>query len=284
VSEGCCSGSVEGCWTASTSGGCSNNLWRFFQNPQWRFDVPDGCAQELCLFLECPAEHSVNVRLFSGSVARPDSLRTARSSGAYRQGCCLLRVADLEAGAYVVVASTFRPGLCGTYRLAWHASRDVRIRPQPHPFALPLEPPLLSVARKVPQGNRVRFGLKAAVAAPTLVSFRVQSACKQGQPPSLELLQVGRGEDASQDKDLGRLEQAAQCELQKQSYADSYFAFSGAAAILLAELLPGVAYVLQVLVPNSGPPDDADLYLTSDGCVAVDGGVPMGGHSVVVTR
>ena len=66
--------------------------------------------QELILFLECQ-DVSVNLRLFRDAVARPEALRSATSSGAYRRGCCMLRLTDLEPQSYVLVVSTFRPGV-----------------------------------------------------------------------------------------------------------------------------------------------------------------------------
>mmetsp|Transcript_112711 Transcript_112711/g.283423 ORF Transcript_112711/g.283423 Transcript_112711/m.283423 type:complete len:956 (-) Transcript_112711:89-2956(-) len=262
------SGSVRGNWTAGTAGGCSNNLWRFFQNPQWRFEVPAGGVETMIIFLECPTEHSVNVRLFSGTVARPEALRSAKSSGAYRQGCCFLRLVDLAAGPYIAVVSTFRPGLVGGYRLAWHASKQVQLHPQPHPFALPLEPPLESLARKVERGSLLRF--QVDVAASTLASFRVQSMGKNSQPPKLGLFQCINmiGEDP------GVSEQVAKSELQKETFAESYFAASGGAVILLAEIRPSRTYILQVFVPKEGRTDEADLYITSNGCVNLGDGNP----------
>jgi len=91
ISEDCqASGQADGCWTAETAGGCSNDMWSYFKNPHWRIEVPPGGLAKFILFVECPAEFSVNVRLFQGTVARPEQLRSAESSGAYRQGCCVL--------------------------------------------------------------------------------------------------------------------------------------------------------------------------------------------------
>ena len=74
--------------------------------------------QELVLFLECQ-DVSVNLRLFSDAVARPEALRSATSSGAYRRGCCMLRLTDLEPKTYVLVVSTFRPGV------SWPMSKNL---------------------------------------------------------------------------------------------------------------------------------------------------------------
>ena len=49
-------------------GGDFLQVWSFFQNPQWRFDVPAEGLDELMLFLESPGV-SVNVRVFTGAIA-----------------------------------------------------------------------------------------------------------------------------------------------------------------------------------------------------------------------
>lgn len=267
VPEAFAFGAVDGRWTPESAGGCSNNIWRFFQNPQWRFEVPEGGIDTLFIFLECPAEHSVNVRFFTGTTAQPETLRAARSSGAYRQGCCYLHLTDVAAGPYVAVVSTFRPALCGTYRLAWHSPRSIKLRPQPHPFAAPSEPLLEAVIKKVVRGREVRFRLQSLLQAPTLVSVRVQSACKEeGHRPALGLF---CGSDVAADGVGGPFEQLAPCELLKTSYADSYYASSGGVVILVAELVPGTPYELQVFVPQKEREDEADLYVISDGRLAL---------------
>lgn len=254
------SGSADGCWHKGTSGGCSNNLWSFFSNPQWRFEVPEGGVDNLFMFLECSLEHSVNIRLFSGAVARPESLRHAKSSGAYRQGCCFMRVASLAPGPYVAVVSTFRAGLIGSYRLAWHAPRSLIVKPQPHPFALALDPPLAISARKVARGCAACFRLATEEEGRALLSFRVQTHLKDGVfQPKLSLHRLLSG-DAG-----GEPQVAPGVELLKESFAESYMAYSGCAAVLLAPLDPGVAYELQVFVPKGGRADEADLFITSDG-------------------
>lgn len=263
------SGSEDGCWHKGTAGGCSNNLWSFFTNPQWRFEVPEGGLDNLFVFLECPAEHSVNVRLFAGSAARPESLRMARSSGAYRQGCCFLRVANLTAGPYIAVVSTFRPGLIGTYRLAWHAPKSIVLRPQPHPFALALDPPLTISARKVARGSAMRFRLTTREQAGSLASFRVQSNSKDGAQPTLSFFRLGPGDGRGAQQQV-----APGVELLKESFAESFYSSSGCVAVLIAPLDPGAAYELQVFVPQEGRQDEADLYITSDACLDIVTGSP----------
>mmetsp|Transcript_85680 Transcript_85680/g.239422 ORF Transcript_85680/g.239422 Transcript_85680/m.239422 type:complete len:931 (+) Transcript_85680:117-2909(+) len=265
IPEGYTSGSVVGHWTAETAGGCSNNLWQYFQNPHWRLEVPEGELVTAIIFIECPKEYSVNVRLFKGSVARPEDLRRAFSSGAYRQGCAMLRAVDLEPGPYVAVVSTFRPNLLGDYRLAWHCSRATLFRPQPHAFAAPLPAPLATVQHRVPFGQRICLRLhggRDAARNPTLLSARLQLERKTCVLPTLGFLPSAAGE-------------ITRCEVQKDSYAESYFAFAGAAVLLLAEIAPDEQRVLEVLAPtvegaggrrNSG----AALYITHDGPLTVE--------------
>eukprot|EP00401_Gymnodinium_catenatum_P071167 CAMPEP_0117610594 /NCGR_PEP_ID=MMETSP0784-20121206/81951_1 /TAXON_ID=39447 /ORGANISM="" /LENGTH=165 /DNA_ID=CAMNT_0005413997 /DNA_START=320 /DNA_END=814 /DNA_ORIENTATION=+ len=89
------SSATRGQWTPRTAGGCSNNVWSYFQNPQWILRVPECVFDGLVFVLECSAGHSVNVRLFPGMAARPDALGSARSSGPYRRSSCVLRLNTL---------------------------------------------------------------------------------------------------------------------------------------------------------------------------------------------
>lgn len=254
VPDGFARGAADGSWTSETAGGCSNSLWSFFRNPQLRIEVPQGGAEYLRLFLECPAEHSVNVRLFRGTAARPDALRHVETSGAYRQGCCTLLLENVAEGPYVAIVSTFRAGCLGDFRLTWHASAVLQVRPQPHPFAYPLEPPLRCAQHQVlaGKGSRIRVGL--AVASPALVSARLQEAKGQEGPPPL--LRIFR--------DPGPVDGGGECEVQKDAYVQNYFATSGAVVVLLAPLPPGPGYVLEACAPQGRLLDEASIYITAD--------------------
>jgi len=253
------SGGVHGSWTQEAAGGCSNNLWKYFQNPQWRIEVPDGEPADVFMFLECPSEHSVNIRVFQGGVARPEALRHASSSGPYRQGCCFLRCQAMERGSHIVVVSTFQPGVCTNYRLAWHSSRSLTVAPQPHPFAVPLPQPLQSTARKIPPGRHVSLQIRSAQ-VPALMSARLQTDWKDGKPPSLRLQQVRA------TSQVARIE----CEFQKATYAESYFAFSGSTVLLRAELEADTGYVLEGFAPEDKQWKHAALYITSDRPLVLD--------------
>lgn len=257
------SGAAWGEWTATTAGGCSNNLWQYFQNPQWRLEVPNGAGdlEALVLFLECPAEHSVNVRLFQGVAARPEMLRKAESSGPYRQGCCMLRVSNLAPGPYIAVVSTFRPGLSSEYRLAWHASAAIRVGPQPCPFVVPPSPPLESVSWRLPCALVAKLQMSATGLRPTLVSARLQSNCKEGPLPSIVLFCTKSG---------SKPPEAVKCEVLTASFAETYFAFTGAAVLLITTLTPGARYVLEMKADKDKQWEDAFVYITSDGPIALN--------------
>lgn len=257
------SGAVRGEWTQRTAGGCSNSVWSFFQNPQWSFTVPPEGLQELILFLECQ-DVSVNLRLFSDAVARPEALRSATSSGAYRRGCCMLRLTDLEPNTYVLVVSTFRPGVRGSYRLAWHASSSVTLSPQPYPFVEgALAHPLKSVVQNVHMGSMVEMQLRlvdqsTSTGQACRVSVRLQGTYDGGEMPYLELSSAHPSR------------QAPYCVRLKASDADQYFQLTGASVILFAQLKPLESYVLRTKVPRSRGAKSAKLYVHSDRLVVLD--------------
>jgi len=273
------SGAAVGAWTEVTAGGCSNNLWQYFTNPQWRLEVPGDTNDRvtLILFLECPAEHSVNVRLFQGKAARPEMVRRAESSGPYRQGCCMLKVVDLAPGPYVAVVSTFRTGLCSEYRLVWHASSFIRMGLQPYPFVVPPTPPLESVSCRWPSRQTAKLQMSATGSGPTLISACLQSKCKAGPLPSLGLLRTGAGHKSSE---------SVKCELLTTAFAESYFAVSGAAVLLITTLVPGAQYVLEVPASKDRQCEEASVHITSDGPIAVNCLEPTGavGESACVLR
>lgn len=288
VEAGSPAGSAVGRWTPETAGGCSNNLWHYFQNPQWRIEVPGGGVEDFVLFVECPLEHSVNVRLFQSGVARPEALRSTLSSGPYRQGCCVLRAAELPPGSYVAVVSTFRAGLVGDYRLAWHASQALRLSLQPHPFAVPLDAPIVSSAHWVPPAASSSFLLRShqpggdqVANSPqtfscALVSLRVQVSWRSGVPPRVVLSRrrvppVEGDAVSGQRMPVPVLEPMAG-EPQDESYAMSYFAVSGSTVLLLAELVHGESYQLDVSIPEcvDGQKGDRALYINASSPVAVE--------------
>lgn len=260
---GVSTGYVDGKWTEATAGGCSNNLWQYFQNPQWLLEIPQG-VQELLLFLECAAEHSVNLRLFHGLVARPEMLRAATSTGPYRQGCCQVKLSGLSEGSWVLIPSTFRAGCVAPYRILWQSSMNITLTPHPHAFVVPLPPPLTSVTWQMegaltpPAAWRVL--VRAMSKQPVLVAGHLQAESCEGSPANLRLFR-SMGDYFSQEPE---------CSM-SHSYAQSYFSSFGASVWLGSRLLPGEVYVLEVELANDSPVHrNAVLRLNADGDVKVE--------------
>eukprot|EP01053_Blabericola_migrator_P013316 Blabericola_migrator_1__13315@NODE_935_length_5982_cov_124_245309_g650_i0_p1_GENE_NODE_935_length_5982_cov_124_245309_g650_i0NODE_935_length_5982_cov_124_245309_g650_i0_p1_ORF_typecomplete_len1432_score233_59Peptidase_C2/PF00648_21/9_7e70Calpain_III/PF01067_22/0_76Calpain_III/PF01067_22/2_6e14Calpain_III/PF01067_22/7_1e03_NODE_935_length_5982_cov_124_245309_g650_i04214716 len=113
--------SQMGEWTAATAGGCSNDLWTYFRNPHYRLSVPKHCVARV--FLECPTELSINVRILRSPFSSARLLRTkkALSSGPYRVACCYLEV-ELFPGTHTLIPSSFRAGDTGQFQLRVHLS------------------------------------------------------------------------------------------------------------------------------------------------------------------
>jgi len=261
VPEGWHSGRIDGYWQKASAGGCSNNLWSFFKNPHWSIEVPPGGLSHLYVFLECSAEHSLNIRLFSGLGARPEQLRFAKSSGPYRQGCCFLKLTDLSPGPYVAVVSTFRSGLVGSYRLSYHAPQKVDFRPHPQPFAYPLELPITTTARKVSFGKSTTFKVSAGGKATVLMSARAEGSLKGNARPTLRVWEQQPDSPAAVEAAL---------EL-KENYAQSYFESSGCAVLLAVPIRPNVEYLLEVEIPSaSDEVSEGDIFFTSDGELKIE--------------
>eukprot|EP00923_Selenidium_pygospionis_P035191 GHVN01061360.1.p1 GENE.GHVN01061360.1~~GHVN01061360.1.p1 ORF type:complete len:1429 (-),score=298.29 GHVN01061360.1:269-4216(-) len=162
----------KGNWQPSTAGGCSNSLWSYFTNPQARLTLNYTC--ELILFLECPQENSVNLRIFKGRVATARLLRTGRaiSSGPYHSGCCMIRQV-LERGEYSLIMSTFRAAEVGDFQLVVHSSpphltQDTIQAPSPQvqqPGDLTMPPPPTSLvlpSQGIAHSDSVGVGISSA--------------------------------------------------------------------------------------------------------------------------
>jgi hypothetical protein len=136
----------------ATAVGCQN-YGRFWQNPQFVFDVPS--QQQAALFVTAQEGLSVGVSVYD-LAAVPDhggattgggyafDERTGRitkayvqshaSSGDYQHSFCVCDLPKLRKGRYVCVVSTFQPNLAGVFRLALKLGKPgmasaVRLRP-----------------------------------------------------------------------------------------------------------------------------------------------------------
>ncbi|OEH77576.1 calpain family cysteine protease domain-containing protein [Cyclospora cayetanensis] len=228
---------MSGAWTAENAGGCSNDLWSFFTNPHFRLTAPQPC--EAVIFLECPQEYSVNLRLFSGRIATPRLLRTgkAQTSGSYRAGCCLLS-SFLAAGDYTLICSTFKPQNLGAFQISLHyriASTSTSgeagdgghptLAPLPYPYAIPPDPRLFlhtirgpSVAAKASRHAWGRVALQL-LSAPTKVSLRLQVIARKlplKTPPVLSLYLFAPSDSCSSNGD-GSSKEGKHLQLVKKS-------------------------------------------------------------------
>ena len=247
-----------------TSGGCSNSVWSFFQNPQWSFTVPPEGLQELIFFLECQ-DVSVNLRLFSDAVARPEALRFATSSGAYRRGCCMLRLTDLEPKtSHVLVVSTFRPGVCGSYRLAWHASSSVTLSPQPHPFVEgALAHPLKSVVQPCKLAPWWRCNFVLWTTTPRWLVKHAGWACDcKVHMKEVSCHTWNWAAPIHHDRHLIAFVSRYRMRISISNCR--------VLVILFAQLKPMENYVLRAKVPRSRGARNAKLYINSDRLVVVD--------------
>ncbi|KAI9032133.1 hypothetical protein DFJ74DRAFT_653378 [Hyaloraphidium curvatum] len=109
----------NGSWTAESAGGCMSYA-SFYTNPQYRVSIPGGPDKQVQLFamLEAPRTFAVNIKLVRGSrrVSSVAADGVVASSGDYRHGFVYARE-QVPAGDYVVVVSTYEPGLLGDFFL-----------------------------------------------------------------------------------------------------------------------------------------------------------------------
>lgn len=107
-------------WTNDNCGGSPNEFFKYLRNPHFRLVIPENCLTHI--LLESAMELSVNLRLFEGPSpsARAVRLKTASlTSGSYRAGCCHIS-ADLAAGVYTIIPSTFKQGEKGPFQIVVH--------------------------------------------------------------------------------------------------------------------------------------------------------------------
>merc|ERR1712046_115488 len=89
----------------------------------------------------------------------------------------------------------------------------------------------------------------------TLVSVRLQCDFNGGLPPLLKLLTMMPGHNPSPLP-------LNDCRYLKDSHAEGYFSYSGAAVVLLAALWSQKTYVLEIVTPR-GVQGDVALYVSS---------------------
>lgn len=88
-------------------------------NPQWEIQVPPASPKDrhnspASFFLETSVKVLVNLRVFRarGRISSLNQVNEVKSSGEYRSGFCYVDVDQLDPGHYIVVPSTYEPGMC----------------------------------------------------------------------------------------------------------------------------------------------------------------------------
>jgi calpain-7 len=113
-----CHKSISAAWTEETAGGNAHSP-TYAQNPQFRIVVP--ARTPIALLLETAIEQlHVHVKLVHGRGSRVQAVRSKDivfDSKDYRRGCALAQYAELDAGTYTIICSTFEAGQKGNFTL-----------------------------------------------------------------------------------------------------------------------------------------------------------------------
>jgi calpain-7 len=113
-----CHKSISAAWTEETAGGNAHSP-TYSQNPQFKIVVP--ARTPIALLLETTMEQlHVHVKLVHGRGSRVQAVRSKDivfDSKDYRRGCALAQYAELDAGIYTIICSTFEAGQKGDFKL-----------------------------------------------------------------------------------------------------------------------------------------------------------------------
>lgn len=113
-----CRKAISAAWTEETAGG-NAHAPTYSQNPQFRINVPG--KTPIALLLETSEEQlHVHVKLVHGRGSRVQAVRSRDiifDSKDYRRGCALAQFAELDAGTYTIICSTFEAGQKGNFTL-----------------------------------------------------------------------------------------------------------------------------------------------------------------------
>ncbi|THZ79893.1 cysteine proteinase [Aureobasidium pullulans] len=113
-----CQNVVSSSWTEETAGGNAHSP-TYSQNPQ--FSITVAARTPIALLLETAMEQlHVHVKLVHGRGSRVQAVRSKDivfDSKDYRRGCALAQFAELDAGTYTIICSTFEAGQKGNFKL-----------------------------------------------------------------------------------------------------------------------------------------------------------------------
>ncbi|KAL7010292.1 cysteine protease [Cystobasidiomycetes sp. EMM_F5] len=131
---------ISGKWGRRSSGG-NQSLHGFTSNPQYRIDVPVGQKlANLQVKLSSNGTAAINVKLFQTSMAsaldRIQHVETANciadsDNGAYTRSEARLNAADLKAGSYILIPSTFEAGQCANFSISLRSTFPLNVQALP---------------------------------------------------------------------------------------------------------------------------------------------------------
>jgi calpain-7 len=128
-----CRSTASASWTEETAGGNAHSP-TYSQNPQ--FSIKVDARTPIALLLETGMEQlHVHVKLVHGRGSRVQAVRSKDivcDSKDYRRGCALAQFADVAAGTYTIICSTFEAGQKGdfTLRVDSMARTDLSLLPR----------------------------------------------------------------------------------------------------------------------------------------------------------
>ena len=136
-------------WSKDTAGGNAHSPF-YSTNPQFLIAVPR--TTSISLLLESANDElNVHVKLVYSGGKRVHAIRSRDivfDSKDYRRGCCLAEFAELEAGQYTIICSTFEPQQLGNFTLRVESSQPTNIALLPREGAGRVRLELSSVAFK----------------------------------------------------------------------------------------------------------------------------------------
>ncbi|KAK4540862.1 hypothetical protein LTR36_008804 [Oleoguttula mirabilis] len=119
---------LSAAWTKETAGGNAHSP-TYSTNPQFAIAVPQ--TTSISLLLEARNDElNVHVKLMHSKGQRIHAIRNRDivfDSKDYRRGCCLAEFAELEAGQYTVICSTFEPHQLGDFTLLVESSQPTQV-------------------------------------------------------------------------------------------------------------------------------------------------------------
>lgn len=140
---------LSAAWTRETAGGNAHSR-RYPTNPQFAIAVPH--TTRISLLLEAMNDElNVHLKLVHSKGQRVQAIRNRDiicDSKDYRRGCCLAEFAELEAGQYTIICSTFEPQQFGDFNLLVESSQPTSVVLLPREGAGRIRTELSAVAFK----------------------------------------------------------------------------------------------------------------------------------------